>query len=142
MRANIALAIAAAGVILAACGGNDSCPTQGANVQGTSCAFPAPQQVVVRVNLACQPCSHTDATCTPDLHAAGSGGPNSGDIFLDTKWNICTDNSSCSTSQSCPLVTCQFTVPSGTYHVHALDQTGNLADMFTLDTTSATPSCG
>ena len=140
MRKRNALAAAAVAALLGACG-KDTCPTTAANAEsqdmnGTCGA--APQQVSIRLNL-CEACSHTAPTCTPDLHAAGPGGANSGDIFLDTKWEICTDNSSCS-ARACSFVTCQFSVPGGTYRVTVLGSTGTPVS-FGLDTTTPTPQC-
>ncbi|HEY6005825.1 MAG TPA: hypothetical protein VIV57_23290 [Anaeromyxobacter sp.] len=130
-----ALAVAAA--FAAACGGKDSCPTAAANAENqnmaSACSAPAPQQVAIKLNL-CEACSHTDPTCTPDLHALGTN-----DIFLDTKWEVCTDNSSCAVN-ACATVTCQFSVPNGTYQVTTLGKSGSAAS-FTLDTTSGSPVC-
>ena len=135
-RTGLAVAIAAAALV-AACGGKDSCPTAAANAENqnmaSACSAPAPQQVAINLNL-CEACSHTDPTCTPDLHAAGTG-----DIFLDTKWEVCTDNSSCAV-KACATVTCQFTVPSGTYQVTTLSKSGNPAS-FSLVTTASTATC-
>jgi hypothetical protein len=98
-----------------------------------NCSQPAAQQVSVRLNL-CETCAHTSPTCTPDLHAAGSGA-----IFLDTRWEICADDSSCA-SPACSFVTCQFSVPDGTYTVGVLNQAGNPTS-FTLSMASGAPSC-
>jgi major membrane immunogen (membrane-anchored lipoprotein) len=138
MRRGTGLAVAAAAAALvAACGGKDSCPTAAANAENqnmaSACSSPAPQQVAIRLNL-CEACSHTDPTCSPDLHAAGTG-----DIFLDTKWEVCTDNSSCAVN-ACATVTCSFSVPNGTYQVHTIDKTGTPAS-FMLTATSGSATC-
>jgi hypothetical protein len=143
MRNRTGFAVAVATAALAAGCGKDSCPTAAANAENqnmsSACSAPAPQQVAIKLNL-CEACSHTDPSCSADTHAAGSGGPNSGDIFLDTKWEVCTDNSSCSFN-ACATVTCQFSVPSGTYQVTTLSKSGNPAS-FGLDTMSSpTPVC-
>ncbi len=143
MRTQIAIAAAVGAALVAACGGGtNSCPTTSANAENQNmanqCSAPAPQQVAIQVNL-CQACSHTDPTCTPDLHAL-SASPPSKDIFLDTRWDVCTDNSSCA-AQACAIVTCQFSVPPDTYQVHVIGKDGNPAS-FTLNTTSGAVCTG
>jgi hypothetical protein len=137
MRARIGLAAAAA-ALLAACGGKDSCPTASANAENqnmaSACSAPAPQQVQIRLNL-CEACSHTDPTCTPDLHAVSTK-----DIFLDTRWDVCTDNSSCA-AQACASVTCAFSVAPDVYQVHVIGKQGTAA-AFQLDTTSGAVCSG
>jgi hypothetical protein len=136
MRRGTGLAVAAAAAALvAACGGKDSCPTAAAypkTPQTPACSMPAPQQVTITLEM-CEACSHTSPTCTADLSAVGSG-----EIFLDTKWEVCTDNSSCS-NNACATPTCQFSVANGTYTVHALTQSGT--STFQLTMSGGTPSC-
>ncbi len=137
MRTRSALAAAAAAALLAAGCGKDSCPTAAAypqSGQSPSCTAPAAQQVAITLNM-CEACSHTAPTCTPDLSNAGAG---SGDIFLDTRWEVCTDNSSCA-AQACGSATCQFSVANGTYTVHALSASGT--STFTLNMSGGSPSC-
>jgi hypothetical protein len=137
MRKGSGLAVAAAAAALVAACGKDSCPTTAANAENqsmsTACSAPAPQQVAIRLNL-CEACSHTDPTCSPDLHAVGTG-----DIFLDAKWQVCSDNSSCAVN-ACATVTCSFSVPTGTYQVHLIDKTGTPTS-FGLVTTAGSASC-
>jgi hypothetical protein len=135
MRKRIGFAAAAAAAALVAAGcGKDSCPTAAANAENQpmsgACSAPAPQQVAIRVNL-CEACSHTDPTCSTQI-----SGP---DIFLDTKWEVCTDNSSCATN-ACATVTCSFSVPDGTYTVTTLDKTGT-PKSFSLTTSPGTATC-
>lgn len=136
MRPSIAIAGAAWAALLAA-GCNNSCPSTAANVQSQSmaraCSSPAPQQVAIHVNL-CEACSHTDATCTPDLHALATN-----DIFLDMRWDVCSDNASCAL-QICTTVTCAFSVPPAVYQVHVIGQQGTEAP-FQLDTTNGEAVC-
>lgn len=139
MRTRIAIAAAAGAALLAVgCGGNDSCPSTSANAENQNmngaCSAPAPQQVQIRLNL-CEACSHTDPTCTPDLHAIATK-----DIFLDTRWDVCTDKSSCA-AQACATVTCQFSVAPDVYQVHVINKQGT-AVPFTLDTTSGAVCSG
>jgi hypothetical protein len=138
MRASIAIA-AAGTALLAACGGsNNSCPSTSANAENqnmaSQCSAPAPQQVAIQLNL-CEACSHTDPACVPDLHALSTK-----DIFLDTRWDVCTDNSSCAT-RACAIVTCGFSVPADVYQVHVIGKDGNPAS-FTLNTTSGAVCTG
>lgn len=139
MRYRIVLAAAAAAALLGACG-KESCPTTAANAENQdmsapgACSAPAPQQVAIQLNL-CEACSHTAPTCAPDLSSLGTGA-----IFLDTRWEICADDSSCS-ARSCSFVTCQFSVPGGTtYQVQTLGAGGTTVS-FTLDLTGASPVC-
>lgn len=141
MRARIGLAVAVvAAVLAAACGSNSSCPTAAANAEhqnmSGACSGPS-QQVTVNVNL-CEACSHTAPTCVPDLQAVDTANKN-GTVWLDLRWEICSDNSSCA-SKACGSVTCQFGVPSGgSYSVQTNGVAGQAA--FQLDTTGATASC-
>jgi hypothetical protein len=134
MRTRSALAAIAAALLAAGCG-KDACPTAAAYPQSgqtPACSAPAVQQVAVTLNM-CEACSHTAPTCTPDLSSVGTG-----EIFLDTRWEVCTDNSSCA-AQACGSATCQFSVANGTYTVHALSQSGT--STFTLTMTGGSPSC-
>jgi hypothetical protein len=134
MRTRTPLFAAVAAAALAAGCGKDTCPTAAANAKSHSCSAPAAQQVAVQLQL-CETCAHTAPTCTPDLHAVSSGS-----IFLDTRWEICSDNSSCA-AQACSNVTCQFSVPDGSYTVGLLDQAGNPTS-FTLTVSGGAPTCG
>jgi len=123
MHIRKAIAVLAGGVLLAACDGGTSCPTDAAFAEpgqnmASACTAPAPQQVAINVQL-CEACSHTAPSCEADLSSAVA----TQEIFLDTRWEICTDNKSCS-AQACSAVTCRFTVANGTYLVHALDPGG------------------
>lgn len=139
MRTRMVLVAAAAAALFGACG-KESCPTTAANAENQdmsapgACTAPAPQQVDIKLNL-CEACSHTSPTCTPDLSALGTK-----EIFLDTRWEICTDNSSCA-AQACAYVTCQFSVPPDTYQVHVLSKTGTSAS-FTLSTSTGATCTG
>ena len=120
-RAVPALAVAGvvAAVLAIACGGNESCPTAAAypNTAANPVCSGPPQQVQITINL-CEACSHTSPTCTADLSSVGTS-----QIFLDTRWEVCTDNSSCAMNL-CSSATCQFSVAAGSYTVHALSPSG------------------
>jgi len=134
-----ALAALTSGLALAACNGAETCPTAAAAAEAgqdmsTACTMPAQDQVSVAVRL-CEACSHTAPSCEADLAAADA----THEIFLDTKWEVCTDDSSCSTP-ACAFATCRFTVPEGSYTVHTLAEGGG-TQIFTLDLTGGAPVC-
>jgi hypothetical protein len=138
MRSRIAL-VAALVSFGALAGCDNSCPTAAAfaednpDVSG-SCSAPAPQQVAIDVQL-CEACSHTTPTCEADTRSATGG---SGDIFLDTAWEVCEDNRSCS-NPACSVVPCRFSIPNGTYTVHAVKPNGT--GTFQLTVNGAAASC-
>ncbi len=118
-------AVAAAAVAALAACGSDTCPTAAAYPQAGQtpvCSEPAAQQISISLNM-CEACSHTSPTCTEQQSDATT-------IFLDTRWQVCTDNSSCA-AQACGTATCQFSVPNGTYTVHVLSASGT--STFMLD---------
>jgi hypothetical protein len=133
MRTRV-LAMAAAAAFLAACG-NDSCPTAAASTDPTqnmasACSAPAPSQVSINVHM-CEACSHTAPTCSPQFSGT--------EIFLDTKWEVCTDNSSCSTS-ACADIACRFQVADGDYRVHTLASSGS-THTFNMTVAGGSPNC-
>ncbi len=131
MRTRNVLAAAAAAALLAACG-KESCPTTAGNANTSvapTCGGSA-QQVQITLQM-CEACSHTSPSCAVQM-------PDATTIFLDTRWEVCTDNSSCSTP-GCSGATCQFSAPAGTYTVHALSQSGT--STFTLNVGGGTPTC-
>lgn len=131
MKTRLVLAAAAA-AFFAACG-SDTCPTAAAYPQAgqsPSCGG-TPQQVQISLQM-CEACSHTAPSCSVQM-------PDAGTIFLDTRWEVCTDNSSCS-AQACANATCQFTAPAGTYTVHVLSQSGT--STFTLNVAGSATCSG
>jgi hypothetical protein len=133
MRTRV-LAMAAAAAVLAACG-NDTCPTAAGTPktgQSPSCTAPAPQQVQVTLQM-CEACSHTAPRCNAQLNDLAAK-----NIFLDTSWEVCTDNTSCS-AQACGNAVCQFSVPNDTYTVHVLSGGGTAT--FQLQVNGATATC-
>lgn len=135
MKGRNAVVAMTVGVALTMAGcGDESCPTEAAAVEGVSaCRAPAPQQVSIDLEL-CETCAHTAPTCEPDLSALATG-----DIYLDTRWDVCPDDSSCS-AEACAPVTCTFTVPEGPYTVHTLTPTGTTTFELTVSTSSASCS--
>lgn len=136
MRIGNAVVAAALALAAAGCGG-DSCPTDAAFAEpgqdmGGACSAPAPQQVSIAVEL-CEACSHTSPTCEADLTALATR-----EILLDTRWDICTDDSSCS-GRACASVTCTFAVPEGQYTVYTLAPSGT-AD-FVLNVSGSSATC-
>ncbi len=134
MRTRSVLVSMGAALLAAGCG-KESCPTAAAypqTGQTPACSEPAVQQVSITLQM-CEACSHTSPTCTPDLSSVGTN-----EIFLDTRWEVCTDNSSCA-AQACGTATCTFSVGNGTYTVHALTQSGT--STFTLNMSNGAPSC-
>lgn len=128
--------VAAALATLAAACGKDSCPTTAAypkSGQTPGCTG-APAQVQIGIQM-CEACSHTSPSCSADLSALGSH-----QIFLDTRWEVCTDQSSCA-SQACSAATCQFSVPAGGYTVQTLSPTGTGTSTFQLNVTSSSAAC-
>ncbi len=132
--AGVAVLVAAA-LGAAGCGSNSSCPTAAAYAKsGTSPSCSGgPQQVSITLSM-CEACSHTSPTCTPDLQAVAQDS-----IFLDTRWEVCADNSSCA-AQSCAQATCSFAVPAGTYTVQAPSASGTSPFTLTVGATSASCS--
>ena len=131
MKTRIVLAAAAAALV-AACG-SDTCPTAAAYPQAgqsPSCSG-TPQAVQISLQM-CEACSHTSPSCSVQV-------PDPATIFLDTRWEVCTDNSSCS-AQACASATCQFAVQPGNYTVHALSQSGT--STFTLSVTGSATCSG
>jgi hypothetical protein len=131
-------AVAAVALVATGCGDENDCPTEAAAVEpGQSmadagkCTAPAPQQVRITLEL-CEQCSRTGATCSAQRVSADQ-------IFLDTSWEICEENRSCS-GEACSQVACIISVPEGTYTVSTLDASGSTRT-FELDVNGGTASC-
>lgn len=136
MKGRSAVVAVAIAVGVVGCG-EDSCPTDAAFAEpgqdmADACSASAPQQVSIDV-LLCEACSHTAPSCEADLVGLAEQ-----QILLDTRWDVCTDDSSCS-AQACASVTCTFAVPDGQYTVHAVAPTGT--ETFTLDVSGSSASC-
>lgn len=133
---NIAVAFAAVALVVAGCGDENDCPTEAAAVEpgqsmADQCTVAAPQQVRITLEL-CEQCSRTGAACNPQRVTAD-------EIFLDTSWEICEEDRSCS-GEACSMVDCILSVPDGTYTVSTLDASGSTR-FFDLDVSGGTPSC-
>jgi hypothetical protein len=106
----------------------DQCAFESPQVSAmpTSCTQVTGQPVTYPLRL-CPTCNQTGASCVADLSAAGT----TGDIYLDTKVEACSDTTSCGgTACQVNATTCEFTAPApGTYTVIALDGlTGNTVE--------------
>jgi disulfide bond formation protein DsbB len=135
MRTRTALFAVVVGAALAAACGKDSCPTAAAypKTGQTPACTGTTQQVSISLQM-CEACSHTAPTCSPDLHSLATN-----DIFLDTRWEVCSDNSSCA-AQACGSATCSFAVPAGSYNVQALTTSGTTSFQLTVSPSAASCS--
>jgi hypothetical protein len=119
---NLRLAVLALAVAAFAAGCGESCPTGTADIENmpASCELAANQTVTMFVNL-CAQCNETSPQCEVDTDAVVvDGGVGSGEIFLNTFWELCEENQDCpgGADPSCnPSVPCTFTVPPGEYTV-------------------------
>ena len=136
MKLRHVVAVSTLALVAIGCGDEDSCPTEAAAVEpgqamAGKCAAPAPQQVRITLDV-CEQCSRTAPTCDPQIFVAD------GRIFLNTSWEICEENRSCS-GEACGQVVCSFSVPDGTYTVETLAPSGT--SVFDLDVSGASASC-
>ncbi|HYG68038.1 MAG TPA: hypothetical protein VD838_10280 [Anaeromyxobacteraceae bacterium] len=108
------LAILAVAVAALAAGCGESCPTGTADVENipSSCSLAANQTVTLYVNL-CPHCNETSPQCEVDTSGAASG-----EIFLNTFWELCEEDQDCPAG-GCDVsgVPCTFQVPPGEYTV-------------------------
>jgi hypothetical protein len=108
------LAFLALAVVAFAAGCGESCPTGTADVENmpSSCNLAADQTVTMFVNL-CPHCNETSPQCEVDTGSAATG-----EIFLNTFWELCEENQDCPAG-GCDVggVACTFSVPAGEYTV-------------------------